>query len=267
MTAFSSLYGERLSRELGTDDSTVLFTSARRKAAINEGALEFADITECLERTSTITIVGGTQEYAVTVDPSSIVGDFLRYAKRPVQFQYTDAAGVVTVLEGDDLPRRDPHWLARYAPGWNTSTTASTTRQTPSYYYDRVDGGRRVIGFAPKPCTGSSASAIALVPYIALPPPMTSDTQEPFQVVASTNVSTNFTAVAGVQRTDLRPFHQALVHYAAAQLEKFRKDTAASDRQMKQFYDYIQRYWQTMRTKSGTSLTFARTYFTRGRSS
>jgi len=261
---FSSLYNERLSRELGTDDSTILFTTARRKAAINEGAYEFADITECLERTSTITIVGGTQEYALTVDPSSLVGDFLRYSKRQVEFHYLDASSNETVLVGDDLPRRDPHWLNRYAPGWNTSTTASTTMQRPSYYYDRADGGQRVIGFAPKPCTGSSASAWVLVPYLAAPVPMTSDTQEPFQVVASTNVSTNFTTVAGVQRTDLRPYHQALVHYAAAQLEKFRKDLEASERQMQKFYAYVQRFWQTTRTKGGTSLTFARSYFRRG---
>ena len=48
MTLFSSLYSARLDRELGTDDSTVLFTTARRKAAINEGQAEFADLTECL---------------------------------------------------------------------------------------------------------------------------------------------------------------------------------------------------------------------------
>ncbi len=264
MTQFSSLYGERLSRELGTDDSTVLFTSARRKAAINEGALAWADITECLERTSTITITGGTQEYVVTVDPSSIVGDFLRYSKQQVEFHYTDASSNETILVGDDFPRRDPAWLNRYEPGWRSSTTASTTMQLPSFYYDRMDGGQRLIGFAPKPCTGSSASAYAYVPYIAAPPPMTSDTQEPFQVVASTNVSTNFTPVAGVQRTDLRPYHQALVHYAASELEKFRKDIEASDRQLKAFYNYVQRYWQTMRQKNGQSLTFGRNYFKRG---
>lgn len=263
MAIFSSLYGERLSRELGTDDSTVLFTTARRKAAINEGCLEFADLTECLQKTSTIAITGGTQEYALTVDPSSLVGDFLRYQSRPVSFSYTDAAGIVTTLSGDDLPRRDPVWLERYAAGWNTSTTASSIAQLPSYWYDRVEGPQRLIGFAPTPCTGSSASAKALVPYVAAPIPLTSDTQEPFQMFPSTNASTDATPVVGIQRTDLRPYHQAAVHYAAHQLEKFRKDTEASERQLQKFYQYIQRYEQKNRTKGGQSVTTAKRYFGR----
>jgi hypothetical protein len=54
MTQFSSLWGRLLTQELGTDDSTQLFTDARRKAAINDGIREFADLTECFVRTSTL---------------------------------------------------------------------------------------------------------------------------------------------------------------------------------------------------------------------
>jgi hypothetical protein len=261
MTAFSSLYGARLDRELGNEDRTVLFTTAKRQGAINEAALEFADQTECLIRTSTVTITGGTGEYGLTFDPSTGVGDFLRWAKEGVQFHYTDSALNVTILVGDDLLRRDVPWLDRYEPGWRTSTVSSLVMQLPSMYYERMDGGQRLLGFVPIPSTGSSASAKAVVPYIAMPIPMTSDTQEPFNVYSLPSTS----AITGQQRTDLRPYHQALVHYAAGQLEKLRRDYDASDRQMKIFYSYIQRYWQNTRTKGGTALTFGKNYFTRRR--
>src|SRR6185503_11225469 len=111
---FSSLYGARLDEELGTDDSTVLFTTARRKAAINKGMTEFAELTECLIRQSTITLTGGTAEYNLN---SSLVipgEDFLRLAKQQVEFRYIDASSNVTVLSGDNLPRRDLNWQNRY---------------------------------------------------------------------------------------------------------------------------------------------------------
>jgi hypothetical protein len=62
----------------------------------------------------------------------------------------------------------------------------------------------------------------------------------------------------------LRPYHQGMVHYAAHQLEKLRRDDQASDRQMQKFMFYVTRYWQAMRRKGGSSLTFARSYFRRG---
>jgi hypothetical protein len=54
MTLFSSLYGARLDEELGTDDTSDLFTTARRKSAINRGVREFAELTECFIKWSTI---------------------------------------------------------------------------------------------------------------------------------------------------------------------------------------------------------------------
>ena len=47
---FLELYGTELDRELGTTDRTQRFTTARRKAAINAGQLEFVRRTECLTR-------------------------------------------------------------------------------------------------------------------------------------------------------------------------------------------------------------------------
>jgi hypothetical protein len=248
MTQFSTLYGGRLDRELGAADSTQLFTTARRKSAINEAQEEFARLTNCLERRSSVTVTGGTAEYNLNAAAVIPGGDFLEFAPRGVVFQYTDASSNVQVLAGDDLPRRDPLWLDRYEPGWQVSTVASSIMQLPTLWYERVDGGNRYLGFYPVPCTGSSASAKAYVTYQARPTPMTSDTNEPFIVNSS-------------HRPDLRPYHQALVHYAAHQLEKLRRDDQASDRQLQRFLGYVSQYLQAMRRKGGQGLTFARSYF------
>jgi hypothetical protein len=251
MAVFSSLYGNRLDRELGAADSTQLFTTARRKAAINEAQEEFARLTNCLERTSSITITGWTGEYDLN-SASVLPGqDFYEFAPRGVVFRYVDASSNVTALSGDDLPRRDPLWLDRYEPGWQVSTWASTTvmRQLPTVWYERLNGGARYLGFWPVPSSGSSAAMEALITYQARPAPMTSDTNEPFTVNSSV-------------RLDLRPYHQALPHYAAYQLEKLRRDDMASDRQLQKFLGYVQQYLQAARRKGGTALTFARSYFT-----
>lgn len=248
MTLFSSLYTGRLDEELGTDDASVLFTAARRKAAVNKGVAEFAELTECFTRESTVTLTGGTREYDLN---SSVVipgEDFVRLSKQQVEFRYVDASSHVTILTGDDLPRRDIAWLNRYQSGWQTSTVASSVMQTPTAYYERMAAGSRYLGFTPTPSTGSSASMTAIVPYVARPPVMTSDTNEPYQI-------------GGNVRRDLRDYHQAAVHFAAHQLEKLRRDDAASDRQLQKFLGYVTRYFQNTRTKGGLSLTFARNYF------
>jgi hypothetical protein len=245
---FSSLYSARLDRELGTDDSTVLFTTARRKSAINEAQEEFAELTECLQRRSSITLTAGIGEYDLTSTAVLSGGDFVRLSKEQVQFRYTDASSYLTVYAGDDLKRREIEWLNVYEPGWQDSTVASSVAQVPSIYYERTDGGGRYLGFYPVPSTGSSASMDAVVSYIARPTAMTSDTNEPF-------------TVGGASRTDLRPFHQALVHYAAHQLEKLRRDDQASERQLQKFLGYVARFKENSRVKGGKALTFGRSYF------
>lgn len=251
MTQFSSLYTAYLDEELGTDDSTVLFTTARRKSAINKGQAEFARLTDCLQRQTTLAIVTGTAEYdlnSTTVIPS---GDWRGWSKEQVQIRYTDASSHVTVLAGkDDLPRREVEWLNDNLPGWQDSTYTSSVAQLPSLYYERTDGGRRYLGFWPMPSTGSSATMVAVVPYLAHPTPLTSDTQEPF-------------AVGTQYRTDLRPFHQAFVHYAAHQLEKLRKDEQASLSQFQKFMGYVTQYLQDTRVKNGQGVGFLRNYFNR----
>ena len=246
MTQFSSLYGARLDEELGTDDSTVLFTSARRKSAINRGVREFAELTECFVRWSTITLAGGTAEYDLNVTST----DFIRLAQTPIEFEYTNASSNVTVLAGqDDLPHRTVKWLDDNEPGWRTSTVASSVQQMPQLTYERIDGSAHYLGFWPTPSTGSSASMKARVPYVANPAPMTSDTNEPF----------------GSARVDLRAWDQAAVHFGAHQLEKLRRDRDASQEQLNKFLGYVARYTQNTRKKGGQVLSQVRSYFTQGR--
>ena len=54
MAQFSALYDDALHTELGTNDTSVLFTTARRKHQINEGLRQFAALTECVVRQTTI---------------------------------------------------------------------------------------------------------------------------------------------------------------------------------------------------------------------
>lgn len=250
MTLYSSLYGERLSRELGNEDSTTLFTTTRRKAAINEAQSEFAELTECLQRRSTVTMVGGTGEYDLNSTGVIAAGDFLRWTDEGPQIRYTDASGNVTITEGDDLQRRDLPWLNKYESQWQTSTVTAGSMQLPTFWYDRIDGPSHFIGFAPIPSTGSSATMELILPYLAKPASMSADSDEPFTVNSSV-------------RTDLRWVHQALVHFAAAQLEKYRRDMDASDRQLQRFVGYVQRYLAQSRRRTGNVLTQARNYFQR----
>ena len=252
MAIFSSLYGTRLDRELGSADSTQLFTTARRKSAINEAQEEFARLTNCLERRSSITLTAWTGEYDLNSTVVLPAGDFYEFAPRGVAFHYTDASSNIQVVSGNDLPRRDPLWLDRYEPGWQVSTWASTTilAQYPSVWYERIDGSHRYLGFWPLPSSGSSASMEAFVTYQARPTAMTSDTNETFQVNSTV-------------RSDLRPYHQALVHYAAHQLEKLRRDVEASQAQLSLFLGYVAQWQQAHRRKGGEHLTPARSYFRR----
>ncbi len=251
MVQFSSLYTARLDEELGTDDSTTLFTTARRKSAVNRGVEQFAELTECFLRWSTVTIIGGTAEYNMNAAAQVTDQDFIRLAQTPIEFKYT-VGGVETILSGQDhLPHRDLKWLDDNEPGWRLSTVAATVKQLPTMTYVRVENAGYFLGFWPPPSTGAGASASALVPYVAKPPLITVDTVEPY-------------TVSGAVRLELRTWHQAVVHFAAHQLEKLRRDTDASQAQLQMFLGYVQRYLQNTRKKGGHSITLARHYFIRG---
>ena len=94
----------------------------------------------------------------------------------------------------------------------------------------------------------TSETAELLIPFVANPSSMTSDTAIPFAV------STNY-------RNDLYPYHQGLVHYAAHQMEKLRRDDERADRQMKLFLGYVERYVMQHRKKGSNGVRTARSYF------
>jgi hypothetical protein len=257
VTQLSTLAGRLLDIELGTADSTVLFTTERRNQGINDGIKEFAELTECFIREESSTLSTALLHPVTGSNGLITAGDFVRLAPhRPISFRhYSSAGGDVVVLAGkDDLPERTMRWLDNYRPGWLANDlTYSTTFQLPTDHFFDENGGVLSLGFTPRPSTaGSSAIFQVMVPYVALPPRIasTSATEEPF-------------TVGGVTRTDLRPFHQAFVHFAAAQLEKLRKNTEASQSQLSAFLAYVQRFLASRRQKGGTMLTYGKDYFRR----
>src|SRR5687767_14189493 len=148
---FSHLYSSALTQELGTDDSTRLFTDARRKTAINHGFLQFADMTECALRQSTVTCSNAVSEYNLLSTVNIPGGDYLRLSKQGPEFHHVTSGGAssncTTFMVGpDQFPRREIVWLNQNEPGWRASTGG-----TPGAHYERVDGGRKVFGLVPAP--------------------------------------------------------------------------------------------------------------------
>jgi hypothetical protein len=246
MATFEVLTGIWLDQELHSADSTALFTTARRAQAVNDGVAEFADLTECLIRVSTVTVSCNVSRYNLL--SSSVLGstDFVRIAARGVEFHLTSSNGLLTQRSGDGFLRRDTEWLNHYQEGWRQSTTPTD----PTGWLVDESSGQYVIQLDVPPDVGSSESAQLVIPYVARPVVMTSSGEVPF-------------TVGSAVRTDLLPFHLGLVHYAAHQLEKLRGDEQASDRQLAKFLSYVQRFAEKWRVKSGAPITFAKNYFRR----
>lgn len=247
---FSHLYSSALDRELGSDDSTRLFTTGRRKDAINQGALQFCLLTGCSLRQSTFSCSHAVGEYNLLSTVNIPSGDFLQFAGQQPEFrlQSSGSTAQITYAAGDDFPRRDLNWLNVNVPGWRLSTAG-----TPFAWYDRPDGGRHLIGLVPPPEIGSSETAFVMLPYLAAPSSMTSDTDVPFTFNSTV-------------RTDLEPFHQGIVHYAASELEKLRKEWPAVQVQQQLFQSFVVRYQQLKQPKGPRQMRSARNYFNEVRS-
>lgn len=252
MPTFSHLYSSALTQELGTSDSTRLFTTGRRQDAINLGLLQFADLTECFLRQSTIVLVSGTREYNLLSTVNVPGADFSRLsAKSFPEYVFTNDTGKITRLAGpDDFPQRSIPWLNQNAPGWRDSTG-----NTPTAFYERIDGGRRLFGLDIPPVFDSSETAVVLLPYVARPSTISANTSIPYSIA-----STDLGASTGI-RTDLEQFHQAAVHFAASELEKLRLNTEGSRTQLQVFLGYVQRFLGTTRPKGGTQVRLGRSYF------
>lgn len=244
MAQFSELYGNALDVQLNSADRSQLFTTARRKHEINEGEREFIRQTECVVKQSTLAwssglIVSGSSG-ASEMNLSTALTDFLWLAPHPVEVRRTDTNSVVTYYSGDSLPRRDIPYLDRYVPDWRTASPSA-----PECYYLRETGGSVHLGLTPPPeySTALTYTWEAVVNYVAWPSSMTSDSHVPFS-----------------SKAHLRPWHQALVHFAASRLEKLRGDEEASQRQAGMFAGYVVDYLRRQRPQSGSQITPGRQY-------
>lgn len=245
MATFGALYQDALDVELGSNDSAVLFTTARRKHAINEGYRQFADLTECLTRQSTVTVSTGAQEYNLLSTTVLSGGDFVRVASQGPVYQTFDSNGSLSQsLAGDNFPQR----AIPLMDATGGEDFRSTSAGTPAGWYLRPSGGQLLFGLDRLPDLSSNETAQLIVPYVPNPSSMTASTDVPFTVTSQT-------------RTDLQPYHQALVHYAAHDLEKIRKDPEAAATQLEKFMGYVQRYLGAMRPKGGRGIRTARAYF------
>lgn len=244
MPQFSQLWQDDLTTELGTNDTSVLFTDARRKHAINQGYRQFADLTECFVKRSSVTVSSSAQEFNLNSTTYLTAGDFLRLASEGPTYIKTDTAGNQQIYAGDDFPQRAIPYLDSADPGWRSTQTPGD----PTGWYLRDDGGSQFFGLDCPADVSTSETAELLIPYVANPSSMTSDTQIPFAV------STNY-------RHDLYPYHQGLVHYAAHQMEKLRRDDERADKQMRMFLGYVERYLQAKRKKGSNGVRASRSYF------
>lgn len=246
MPAFSQLWQDDLTTELGTNDTSVLFTDARRKHAINQGYRQFADLTECFIKRSSVTVSSSAQEF--NLNSSSVMAGssgFLRLAGEGPVYIKTDTAGNQQIFAGNEnFPQRAIPFLDASDEGWRSTQTPAN----PTGWYLRESGGQYLFGFDCPADVSTSETAELIVPFVANPSSMTASTDVPFAV------STNY-------RNDLYPYHQALVHYAAHQMEKLRRDDERADKQMQLFMSYVQRYTQQHRKKGSNAVRTGRSYF------
>lgn len=239
---FVDIYGDYLDRELGTTDRSASFKTATRKTVSNEGMREFNRLTNCFVKQVSIALTDNVSEY----DLESVItaADFLRLSKQGVEVKKVDASGNITYYSGDQLPRRDIPWLNRFQPGWRTATKGQ-----PLSYYLREDGGSEYFGLYPGPSIAAGETHTGIIPYVALPPDMSADADVPF-------------TVSGNAKTSLTDWHKAIVHFAAAQLEKYvRKNQQGYSDQMQLFGGYVSDYLQQQHPKGGQQVSFARTYY------
>lgn len=238
MSQFSELYGDDLDRELGSADRTKLFTTARRKRAINQGQLKFVQKTECLVYEEAETLTDEQAEY----DLNSVIAStaFMRFAGRQPYIRKEDANGNYTYLMGDDFTYVEIAELDRSDPGWRNASAGTPFR----WYVRTASGGVKNIGLYPAPDIPSGETWILYIPYVVKPTALSADGDIPFDGEDS-----------------LEPYHQALVHYAAGELEKFRRNYQVSGAQFEAFQTYVDDFFGEMVPSGGEGVSFARNYF------
>ena len=250
MPTFSQLWGDDLSNELGTNDTSVLFTDARRKHAINEGLRKFANLTECVVTRSSVTVSSSAQEFNL-LSTSNLSGSsrFLRIASEGPAYITTDTAGNQQILAGArDFPQVAIPAMDAVSGEWRSTESPGD----PTGWYLRKSGGALYFGLDRPADVSTSETAELLIPFVAHPSSMTDSTHVPFAV------SSNY-------RRDLEPYHQGVVHYAAHLMEKLRRDDERANAQLKAFTGYVALYKDQDRPKGARHVRSAGQYFRRSR--
>lgn len=179
----------------------------------------------------------GTQEY----DLEANISDYSWIAKQGVSIKIVSGS-TTRYLEGDDLEQTSVERLNREIPGWRAVSAG-----TPEFQYVRQTGGQVFLGFQPAPDITGTDTWTAIVPVVIIPSDLSLDADEPFTY--SSNV---------LKR--MRPWHRALVHFGAYDLEKFRKDTVRAATQLKLFEREVDDYLARQAPKGGQRIRLARNY-------
>jgi hypothetical protein len=241
---FVDLYDTLLDIELGTG-AVDLFTLALRKYAINQAQDDFARKTGCTVRYANIAMSDGTGEYAL--NPTNIT-DYIRLTEHEQPYIKIVDGTDERYIQGDDFPRRTSGLLNRLEPGWRAADDG-----TPAFWYLKEDGGTSYLGVYPPPDIDTETFTL-VVPYVADPADMTASGDIPF-------------TFAAVPTRRLYTYHQALVHFAAAQLEPLRKNYSGVQRQLQLYAGYVAQYYQDERKAAPDQITLARNYFGESRRS
>ena len=238
--AFSDLYGEALTRELSSADTTELFTTARRKQGINDGMQEFIRLTGCLTRFADMGITTGVQEYDLDGLTS---GRYIMLAPEGCVLRQFTGATLTGYLSGDDFVRRDIPQLDAEEPGWRLASAG-----TPASYYVQEVAGAVNVGLVPSPSVTSGQTWYLRATYVAKADVLTNDSDTPFSVDGDYNAT-------------LWPWYPALVHFAASKLEELRKNYAVADRQRQLFASYVADFLQRRKRRPGAQFVrMARNY-------
>lgn len=212
---FSDLWGNALDHELGSADQTQLFTTARRKAAINRAQKEFGRLAKIsLAREVVIPVVAGTAQY----DLDAASGNrFVMFGRPPLRLRHITTA--TTVRQVESLIVRSTAYLDEVAPGWRDTTSTGAPQWIA---HDPVNGVNQ-LRFSPIPSIPANETWELVVPIQANAADMTNDTDVPFD-----------------GRPDIEPYHWGLAHFAAAMLERLRKDPEAEQVQVQKFGAYLE---------------------------
>jgi hypothetical protein len=245
---FADLYGTDMDTELGTEDRTSRFTTVLRKRYVNEGQRWFNEQTGCYVKRAELAMVDGTAEYDLESTGVIAAGDYIRPSKTTASLRRYDGAGTdpsdYSYVEGPELPFKAEETLNQTRPNWRSESPG-----TPQCWTLLEADTAVYFTLVPPPDVPAAETWVVLWPYVAQPADMTDDAHEPYG--------------NATPRTTLRPYHRALLHYGAAQLEKRRKNHEGVDRQMKLATIDVAKYKADQTRPNGQAIRLAHNY--RGR--